>query len=166
MVYTCARGVNIARGVVQGANHENPRDAHFTPCQHLQVPDPRYWHEQDAEIRPDIEGSGDNDVQFPIDAVAGDDRIPDLCSRRALERGDQEGECEEDEDDPDEELDKVVCFASSVGNEDTDELKEDGKLFWKDNDRMENFYNVFELYVSLLSFTVPNLSHLAAYFSE
>ena len=156
MVYTRARGVDIARGVVQGANHENPRDAHFAPCRHLQAP---YWYEQDAEIRPDVEGSGDDDVQFQIDAVAGDGKIPDLCSRRALERGDQEGECEEDEDDPDEELDKVVCFASSVGDEDTGELKEDGKLFWKDNDRMENLYNVFELYVSLLS-------HLAAYFSE
>ena len=98
--------------------------------------------------------------------MAGNGRIPDLCSRCALESGDQEGECEEDDVDPDEELDKVVCFASFVGYEDLDVLKEDGKLCWKDNDRIENCYNVSELYASLLSFMVPNLSCIATYLSE
>lgn len=130
---------------LQYTNQEDARESDFPVLRHLQSPDPSKRHEEYAEVRYQVEHSGQYNGQWPVDAIPFHQRIIRPLYWSTLEDGNKKRGDKKRHVARKEGQHQVESFARVIGDEDAYVLQQDRQLRREDNHGIEDFDDEAEL---------------------
>lgn len=107
---------------IQNPSRESYRHANFLLHGQIQMPNRPEGQQQDQNIRKDVDGAGDDEVEVRVYTRAGERRVPRFGHRRALEDDGEDVAGVEGGVETDEDLDEAEDEPAFRGDEDPHQL--------------------------------------------